>query len=336
MSYFPRAALLLCYCAALALSGCSKDSEALHFFNRLMMGTLVELTLRGPGDKASATAEAVFREFKRIEDLTSFHKDSALSRVNDSAGKGSIAPGPELFALLVESLRLARETGGTFDPTIGPVCRLWQFSGGEPRVPEPSEIAEAVRLVGWHRVRINHETGTLELPEAGMSFDLGGISKGYALARAADLIRKSGLVGGLVNAGGDVAVIGEKAPGQPWKIGVQAPRNEKGIVAVATLKDTCIFTSGDYERVLFKDGKRYHHILIPETGYPATACQSVTIVAQDAVLADALAKAVFIMGPEKGITFLESFPDVRALVIDAEGKTHGTAQYQSLFELVSR
>lgn len=327
---------VLVWCSAvLFLSACARESEPLYRANRLLMGTLVELTLRGPADKTRAAADAVFQELKRVEDLTSFHKDSGLSRVNDSAGKGPTTPDPELFGLLMDSIRLARDTRGTFDPTVGPLCKLWQFSGGEPRVPEPSEIAHALTAVGWGRVRIDPEKGTIELPADGMAFDLGGIAKGYALARAGDVIRRNGLAAGLVNAGGDVMVIGEKAPGQPWKIGVQDPRSEKSIVAVAKLTDTTIFTSGDYERVLFKDGKRYHHILVPQTGYPGEECRSVTIVAKDALLADALAKAVFIMGAEKGLKFLESFPGIHALFIDAAGKMHRTSQAGSVFELTS-
>jgi FAD:protein FMN transferase len=319
---------------ALIIVSCStKGSNGIHRYSRLLLGTLVEVTVSGPSDKARGAAEAVFDEIKRVEDLTSFHKPSALTTVNDSAGNGPTKPDRQLLELMDVALGTAKATGGAFDPTVGVLCRLWSFSGGEPRLPDPSEIAGALNKVGWNRVKLNLAEGTASLPERGMALDLGGIAKGYALDRAAEVLKKMEVSSALVNAGGDVMVVGEKEPGKPWRIGVQDPRNPREVVAVAALKDRVIMTSGDYERFFVKDGKRYHHILNPATGYPAKGAQSVTIVASSGVVAEPLGTTVFVLGVDKGLKYIQSLPGVEALVIDPQGQIHMTPGARTLFEL---
>jgi len=166
-----------------------------------------------------------------------------------------------------------------------------------------------------------------------MALDLGGIAKGYALDRAAAVLKKHGISSALVNAGGDVLVVGEKEPVKPWRIGVQDPRNPREVVAVAALKDRVIMTSGDYERFFVKDGKRYHHILNPATGYPADGAQSVTVVASSGLVSEPLGATVFVLGVEEGLKYIQSLHNVDALVIDPQGQIHMTPGAQSLFEL---
>lgn len=320
--------------AALVIISCSaKGSNDIHRYSRLLLGTLVEVTVSGPSDKARGAAEAVFDEIKRVEDLTSFHKPSALTTVNDSAGNGPTKPDRQLLELIDVALRTAKATGGAFDPTVGVLCRLWRFSGGEPRLPDPSEIAGAINKVGWNRVKLDLAEGTALLPERGMALDLGGIAKGYALDRAAEVLKEHEVSSALVNAGGDVLVVGEKELGKPWRIGVQDPRNPREVVAVAALKDRVIMTSGDYERSFFKNGKRYHHILNPATGYPAEGAQSVTIVASSGLVAEPLGATVFVLGVDKGLKYIQSLPGVEALVIDPQGQIHMTPGARTLFEL---
>jgi len=297
------------------------------------MGTLVEVTVPGPSGKARAAGEAVFDEIKHIEDLTSFHKPSGLTILNDAAGHGPTKPDRQLLELIEVALGTAKATMGAFDPTVGVLCRLWSFSGGDPRLPDNSEIVEALNKVGWSRVKLDKSEGSILLPERGMALDLGGIAKGYALDRAAAVLKKHGISSALVNAGGDVLVVGEKEPGKPWRIGVQDPRNPREVVCVAALKDRVIMTSGDYERFFVKDGKRYHHILNPATGYPADGAQSVTVVASSGLVAEPLGATVFVLGVEEGLKYIQSLHNVEALVIDPQGQIHMTPGAQSLFEL---
>jgi FAD:protein FMN transferase len=307
-----------------------KNSPQLHKASRLLMGTLVEVTVIGPAEKARTTIQGVFDEIKRIEDLTSFHKPSALTRLNEEAGKGPVKIDPELLTLIAGGLKVARETDGVFDPTVGPLSLLWHFSGGDPRLPGETEISEALARVGWNRVGVDVEAGTVQLPERGMALDLGAIAKGYALDRAADVMRQSGVSGGLVNAGGDVAAVGEKEPGKPWRIGVRDPRNPKAIIAVTEVVDRAILTSGDYERFFMDNGKRYHHILDPRTGYPVEGVQSVTLVAPRGT--SALSCAVFALGVKKGLNYIAAIPGLEALVVDSQGEIHMTPGARTFFK----
>jgi thiamine biosynthesis lipoprotein len=284
------------------------------------MGTFVEVTVKDTRDKAKRAVRAVFDEMRRVEDLTSFHKPSDLTRINASAGSGAMQANPELVALVNESLKFARETDGAFDPTLGPLAELWNFSGGEPRLPQDSEIKTALGKKGWSRVKTDTSAGSITLPEKQMSLDLGGIAKGYSLDRARLVLQRLGVKAALINAGGDILAIGEKTPGKPWRIGVQDPRNPRGLVAVAEIRDGVIVTSGDYERFFLRDGKRYHHILNPETGYPTTGLRSVTIIAPNGVRADAMATAIFGLGVKRALEYMESTPGVEGFLIDADGK----------------
>jgi len=327
--------IALAACAALVVSACNGNgTESLHQDSRLMMGTLVEVTVVAPADKAKAVTEAVFEEMRRVEDLTSFHKNSLLTDINSSAGKKAVKTDLELLSLVERSLKIAGETGGAFDPTVGPLCSLWRFSGADPRLPDQAEITDALAKVGWYRVKVDRQAGTVFLPDEGMALDLGGMAKGYALDRAREVMKRMGITAGLLNAGGDIVAMGEKGPGKAWRIGVQDPRNPKGLVAVAAIRDGVIVTSGDYERFFEADGRRYHHILDPMTGYPAEGMQSVTILAADGLTADALATAgIFVMGVQRGLRHIESFPGVEGLLIDSEGRIHMTPGAAKAFEL---
>jgi FAD:protein FMN transferase len=322
---------VLAMVAALLLASCgSKEPPPLYKSSSFLMGTLVQVTISGAESTSNAVAEAIFSELKRVEDLTSFHKPSGLTKINDASGNGPIKADSELLSLIGESLRFAKETQGAFDPTVGPLTRLWNFSAGDPRLPSSPEIAAALAKIGWRRVKVDSTAGTITLPDRGMALDLGGIAKGYALQQVASVIRKRGISAALVNAGGDVLVVGEREPGKPWRIGVQDPRNERAMVAVANLKDCVVQTSGDYERCFIADGKRYHHILNPATGYPADGLQSVTVVAPTGM--STVTAGIFVLGVEEGLKYMESMPNVQGFLIDFEGRIHKSAGAESIFD----
>lgn len=320
--------------AALLLSCGQAWSPQVHKSTRFLMGTFVEVAVVGSRNNAKIISNAVFEEIKRVEDLTSFHASSALSIVNDSSGQGRTKADPELLTLIEDSLRFARQTDGAFDPTLGPLTGLWSFSAGEPQLPTKEAITEALAKTGWQKVKIDAVSGTVFLPEKGMSLDLGGIAKGYALDKAREVLTGLKASGVLVNAGGDILAFGEKGPDKPWRIGVQDPRNPRGIVAVASIKDKVIVTSGDYERFFIRDGKRYHHILDPKTGYPTQGLQSVTIVAYDGETADALATAVFALGLRDGLKLVESVGGVECFLIDADGHRHLSTGVSSFLQVI--
>lgn len=316
------------------LTSCtSNDSSVPHKSSRLLLGTLVEVTIPGDKEKAAKATQAVFDEMKRIEDLTSFHKPSGLTAINDAAGTEAVKADDELLDLIAAALRTSEHTQGAFDPSVGVLSRLWSFSGGEPRLPGQKEIADALTKVGWRKIQVDRAAGTVMLPDKGMALDLGGIAKGYALDRSARVLKDLGITSALVNAGGDVLVIGEKEPGKPWRVGVQDPRNPREVIAVVEVKDRVIMTSGDYERFFVKDGKRYHHILDPKTGYPAEGAQSVTLVASSGVRAEPLGTTIFVKGIAQGLAYVESLGDIQAMVIDTNGEVHTTPGASAIFRL---
>ena len=154
------------------------SSEKIHKSNHFLMGTFVEIAVKGTEEEAARATQAVLDEMKRVENLTSFHKPSELMKVNEAAGKSPVRAAPELTALIARSLAFARDTAGAFDPTLGPLSTLWNFSGGKPKLPQHSEITSALGRTGWEKVKINSSRSTVELPEKGMSLDLGGNCQG--------------------------------------------------------------------------------------------------------------------------------------------------------------
>ncbi len=322
--------LLLMTC----LASCGVNRPALHKTTRLLMGTFVEVTVAGKRQVAREAANAAIAEMGRVEKLTSFHTPgSVVSKINAAAGTQTVSTGNEVLGLIQRSLGFAQATDGAFDPTIGPLSSLWGFSAGEPRLPSADQIRDRLGKTGWKRVQIQDQPPTVFLPEKGMALDLGAIAKGHALDRGAQVLRSRGVSGGLINAGGDVVAVGQKGAKSPWKVGVRDPRTMNAIVAVIELRDRAVVTSGDYERTFEHDGKRYHHILDPRTGYPARLAQSVTVVAPNATIADALATAVFVLGPGKGLALVEETDDVEALIMDHSGNLHLSTGAKRLFDV---
>ncbi len=309
------------------------DQNRITRVSRIVMGTLVDISAVGPPDKTRPAIESAFDELKRIEELTSFHKTSGLTELNGSSGRGPVKVDSELAGLIARSLYFSRISDGAFDPTIGPISRLWNFSGeGGPRLPEREEIEQALPLVDWGMVELDTTQDTVALRKEGMALDLGAIAKGYATDKAIEKLKNAGVEAALINAGGNILAYGEKAPGKPWKIGIQDPRNQSGIIAAGEIVNKAVVTSGDYERFFMKGSKRYHHLLDPRTGYPADDLQSVTIMANDGMTADALSTAVFVLGKEKGMALIESLPDVAGLMADAEGKILMSKRASKVFQ----
>jgi FAD:protein FMN transferase len=294
------------------------------------MGTVVDVTVNG--NDAKGLGERIFSELGRLEDLTSFHKDSELAKINRSAGNGPVAANTELLGIIAQALKAAKQTDGAFDPTIGAITRLWGFSGdSEPKLPAEDEIAAAIKKVDYTKVIIDEKAGTIDLPEKGMALDLGGIGKGYALSRVYRISADKNVKSALINMGGDVLAMGEKEPDRPWIIGVVDPRDRSNLVAKISAKDRMVFTSGDYERYFEANGKRYHHILNPKTGYPAEGIRSVTLVGPVSALIQPFGSAIFVKGVDAGLKFVETLENISVLVIDNEGRAHMSKGAEGVF-----
>ncbi|MGE5554483.1 MAG: FAD:protein FMN transferase [Betaproteobacteria bacterium] len=282
------------------------------------MDTLITVTVYGP--RAAEHGRAALAEFDRLDKLLSAYRaDSDIGRVNAAAGKEAVKVSRETVELVALSLRYAALSGGKFDPTIGPLVRLWGIGNGRTKPPAAVEVEMARRLVDYRRVMVDLPGRRLYLPRAGMALDLGGVAKGYAAERAASLLRRRGVRSALIDAGGNVVAIGTRPGGRPWRVGIRHPRRPGQILGVLTVVDRAVVTSGDYERYFEADGRRYHHLLDPATGYPAEGLQSATVVGRSSTLADLLSTAVFVLGPERGPIFAQKH-GAATVIVGTTGK----------------
>lgn len=286
-----------------------------------VMDTQVDITFYSTSVQVAQTAIGeIFAEMQRLEDILSRHLEgSDLQRINDAAGKEPVQVRPETIYVLRRALEIAALSNGAFDPTIAPLLELWGFGGESPALPPPDQLARARELVNYRLVEIDEERMTVFLPRPGMKLDLGGIAKGYIVDRGQVLARDSGSAS-FINAGGDISISGRKPGGDDWRIGVQDPHEPGRLLAVITMGEGSVVTSGDYQRFFEVNGQRYHHILDPHTGMPALGLSSVTVVSTDTTTADGLATAVFVLGREAGMALVESLPDVDALLVNNDGE----------------
>ncbi len=279
------------------------------------MGTVVEMKVVSRSESAAERSlDAAFAELRRVEALATPHDStSALSRVNARADS-VFAVGAELDAMLAASLHVSGRTGGAFDPTIGALVRVWGFPE-HPALPDSASIAAALRTVDWRALHRADAPRTWVDAGARSTLDLGGIAKGWAVDRAADVLSRTGAAC-LVNAGGDLACRGAKPGGEPWIVGVQHPRDPSALYCrIRVPEGAAVATSGDYERFFEAGGVRYHHLLDPATGRPARGAVSVTVVAPDCATADAWATAAFVLGPQEGIAALERQGDLEGMIL---------------------
>lgn len=271
-------------------------------------------------------------EIVRVEGvMTSWRDTSEIGQINLHAGS-PVTVSDETIDVLNKSRWAGDLSGGVFDITFHALGDLWKFGDAaeaNPKLPDPKVVAARKKLVDYRKVKIDAAAHTVTVGQ-GMKIDLGGIAKGYAVDRAVAVLRAGGLKSFLAQAGGDLFGAGRKPDGSPWVSGIQDPRAPRNsFFATIELTDHAFSTAGDYARAFFVDGKRYHHIIDPRTGYPATACRSVTIWAGDAFTADAVDDAVFILGPEKGLKIVESLPDVGAVIVDKNNKVWISARLKT-------
>ena len=283
------------------------------------MGTEVSVYLWHDDPEVGQQAvNAIFSEVVRLDQLMSTYiEDSRMSEINRDAAERPVAAGDELFRLILRSLDISVLTHGAFDITYDSVGQHYDFREGKR--PDEDVIAEEVQRIDYRLVETDRDTGTINFLRPGVRINLGGIAKGYAVERGIEVARRYGVRNARVTAGGDTRLLGDRL-GQPWKIGIQNPRNEEEVAVTIPLENEAISTSGDYERFFIEDGERYHHIMVPSTGTPAGEVHSATIIGPDAVLTDALSTSVFVMGVDRGLRLISALPDYEGIVIDANGE----------------
>jgi len=297
------------------------------------MGTVFHISIADevPAATAQAAAGRAFTEVARVEAKTSeWRPDSEISAINRGAGLGPVEVSAETIALLQKAQRLAGESQGAFDVTWAALRTLWSFDPEAPKIPTPSVLHAALTKVGYRHLKVDPVTNTAFLETVGMAIGLGAIAKGYGVDRALAVLEAAGIRHALVDGGGDLAVMGRASSKRPWSVGVQHPRSG-ALLTTLTLESGAVVTSGDYERVVDVDGTRYHHLLDLRTGMPARRSVAVTVRAPQAILADALATAAFVLGPAGAFALIERYPGVDLALFSPDGRVLTTPRFKALF-----
>jgi thiamine biosynthesis lipoprotein len=257
-------------------------------------------------------------EIRRIEKLlTTFNEERETSMIKRSAGMPPVAVSRETFDLIERSLRISRLTQGSFDISYGSIDkRLWNFDTNMKALPDKETAKKMVRLINYRNIILDHANCTVFLKEKGMRVGFGGIGKGYAAERARYIMKSSGVEGGIVNASGDLTTWGLQPNGKAWTIGIADPNHSDQSFSYMNVTDMAVATSGNYEKFVIINGKKYSHTIDPRTGLPISGIKSVTVITLNAEIADAMATPVMIMGIKAGLNLINQMKDIEAIVID--------------------
>ncbi|MBQ6540587.1 MAG: FAD:protein FMN transferase [Oscillospiraceae bacterium] len=298
--------ILLLLMVLLILTGCARYGLK-RTANRdiFAMDTVMNLTCTGENTEEALDAAEV--EIRRLDKLLSTGRQDSEITILNHTGSGVLSS--DSMAMVQKALEIYETTDGAFDITVYPLMELWDFTDGEFKVPAPDELAEALELTGSDKVDYSPKTGRIVLSD-GQGIDLGGIAKGYASDRLKEIFREYGVENGTISLGGNVQFYGKKADGTPWRCAIKNPfrPNENNYLGIVETDDRAVVTSGAYERYFTEDGKKYHHILDPKTGYSAdNGLVSVTIVSKSGILADALSTACYVMGLDRSVDFWRQY-----------------------------
>jgi thiamine biosynthesis lipoprotein len=321
------------------------------------LGTLCEINLYEGGTRQLYSG--IFTRLREIDRIMTAYPPindtgpivSDVMALNARAGIGPVIVGADLIELLETALHYAELSGGAFDPTIGPLVKLWGIGTETQQIPKDDEIAAALELVNWRDLLVNHDAGTAFLQRKGMALDLGAIAKGYAGDEAVRIAKEGGAKRAIINLGGNIVVLGWREQGStrkgiflktepeplPWRVGIQNPIDTRGAyIGILPVHDTSIVTSGVYERYFESDGKNYHHLLSTKTGYPVdNGLMSVTIITERSIEADALSTVVFTLGYERGKALIDTIPNAEVIFIFDDQSVRITSGLTGIFSLTN-
>ena len=292
-----------------------------------LMGNSFEITVVGEEEsRAHDKIALAVEEIRRIEKLlTTFDDNSQTNQINSAAGMNAVKVDREVFDLVKRSLKISAVTDGAFDISYGSVDKsLWNFDRNMTELPDETIAENAVRLINYRNIILNEFECSIMLKEKGMRIGFGGIGKGYAAERAKNLLKREGVESGIVNASGDLTAWGCQANGKPWTIGIADPDHAGSPFSYMNISDLAVATSGNYEKFVLIHGKKYSHTINPKTGLPVTGIKSVTIIAPDAEIADAMATPVTIMGIRAGLDMIDQIKYLGCIIIDDHNKIYSS------------
>lgn len=304
----------------------SSQSQEIYKQTLKLMGSRFDISvIANDSLLANSYIDLAVAEITRIEKLiSSWDSTSQTSLINRNAGIKPVKADKELFDLINRSLFISKLTDGAFDISYASLDKIWKFDGTMDKFPSEDEIASSVSKVGYQNIILDKKEQTVFLRLQGMKIGFGAIGKGYAADKAKELLISNGVVAGIINASGDMNTWGKQPNGESWKIAITNPLNKNKVFATLPINEGAIVTSGNYEKFVMFNGKRYSHIIDPKTGYPSRGIISVTVFAPKAELADALATSVFVMGIEVGINRINQMPEIECIIIDNEGHIHSS------------
>lgn len=310
---------LLLVMISLFLSGAA--NAAWYKEEQAIMGTEITVDLWHEDERvATHCAALVFEEMQRINALMSpYLPESELARINAEAADRPVKISEELFALIKESLKYSEISGGAFDITFASVGYMYDYR--EKQHPSDQFIDQNVTKINYHHIRLNEKEHSIQFAVKGVRIDLGGIAKGYAIDTSVAILKRCGIKNGYVSAGGDSRIIGDRN-GRPWMLGIKHPRQSDKVVVKLPLSNVAVSTSGDYERFFIENGKRYHHIIRPQTGRSVSETWSTTVIGENATMTDALSTTLFVLDTKSALELIEKLPNVDAIIIDAKGNMH--------------
>jgi len=308
---------------------------------KYVMGTSIKVEVYGgTSEQREQAVKEAFGAFSEIDRLMSdYREDSELTAINRRAAHEAVPVSAPMMAVLQAAVRVSGISDGAFDVTVGPLVRLWGFKDKRAHVPTAAELAAVRPLVDYHTIALDERAGTVRFAREGVSIDLGGIAKGFAVEVAAGSLQRRGLAG-MIDAGGNQFVVGLPPGKSAWTFGIGDPDRRGQLLGVVKVTSGAVSTSSNASNFLVAGERSYGHLLDPRTLQPSEAALSVTILSPDGTLSDALSKAVFVLGPKKGLELLASFPGTSALV--AYRETDGrvglamSAEMKRLFQPIAR
>ncbi len=282
---------------------------------RALMGTLFEISIVGKRTpKMEQAMKAALDEIERLESvLSEWQPTSEISAINRQSGNGPVRVSADTVNVVEAGLKVSKWSNGAYDLTWAAMHEIYRFTADEQRVPTAEQVSALLPQINWRNVHLDRKASTVELTQKGMAIGTGGIAKGYALDKAAAILKRAGFESFTIFGGGQVQVAGKRGS-RAWRVGIQHPR-KNAFIAYLESEGGSVSTSGDYEHAFRKSGRLWHHILDPRTGYPAEQSIAVTLLAEKGLYADALSTAVFVLGPKKGLELLKKVPVAAEAVV---------------------
>lgn len=308
------------------LSGFAQDNNFVTVHKAMeLMGSRFDITVVAKNeDVGYINIDEATAEIARIEKLISaWDPDSETALINKNAGIKPVKVSSELFMLIERSKQISMLTDGAFDISYASLDEVWKFDGSMQSIPTEKEIEASIARVGYQKIILNPSEQSVFLNKKGMKISFGAIGKGYAADKAKELLVSKQVIGGIINAAGDLTTWGTKASGEKWLIGIANPLSKEKIFSWLPIVESSVATSGNYEKHVVFDGIKYSHIIDPRTGYASTGINSVSIFAKDAETSDALATAVFILGKDAGLDLINKLGSgIEVILVDSNNKIH--------------